>query len=108
MRVRTGESEAARVTMGRVAGTLFVAGTALTVVGILLPHSPKADVVGFWGLAAATALGALLLYLWVALYAAYFFSRRAMARQLGGIGALYGGVLVVINPGPVALTRWLI
>jgi diguanylate cyclase (GGDEF)-like protein len=152
MRLRTGESEAARVTMGRVAGTLFVAGTALTVVGILLPHSSKADVGGFWALAAGTALGALLLfryaaglslrsyeccmviasaiitlsiyfngerhggpsagnqvlYLWVALYAAYFFSRRAMARQLVAIGALYGGVLVAIHPGPVALTRWLI
>ena len=138
--------------MGRVAGTLFVAGTALTVLGIVLPHSSKADVGGFWALAGGTALGALLLfryaarlpqrsyeccmfigsaiitlsiyfngerhggpsagnqvlYLWVALYAGYFLSRRAMAAQLVAIGALYAGILVVVNPGPVALTRWLI
>ena len=152
MRVRGGESEAARITLGRVAGTLFVAGTALTVLGIVLPHSSKADVTGFWALAVGTALGALLLfrcaarlslrfyeccmligssiitlsiyfngenhggpsagnqvlYLWVALYSGYFFSRRAMAAQLVAIGALYAGILDFVNPGPVALTRWLI
>jgi diguanylate cyclase (GGDEF)-like protein len=152
MRVAAGEADAARVTMGRVAATLFVAGSALTVLGILLPHSPKADVGGFWAMACGTALGAVLLfrcaarmsppayeccmliasaiitlsiyfngerhgapsagnqvlYLWVALYAAYFFSRRAMLVQLVAIAALYGGILVVIHPGPVALTRWLI
>ncbi|HWG08678.1 MAG TPA: GGDEF domain-containing protein [Solirubrobacteraceae bacterium] len=138
--------------MGRVAGTLFLIGSAMTVLGILLPHSPKVDVGGFWAMAGGTGLAALLLfhysqrlsvrsyelcmliasltitlslyfngerhggpsagnqvlYVWVALYAGYFFSRRAMVAQLGVIAALYAGVLIVIHPGPVGLTRWLI
>src|SRR6185312_11110941 len=49
-----------------------------------------------------------VLYLWIALYCAYFFSKRAMAVQLCAIAALYAGVLLIIDPGPVALTRWLI
>jgi diguanylate cyclase (GGDEF)-like protein len=152
MRVRSGEDEAARRTMGFVAGTLFVAGALLTVLGILLPHSAKADVGGFWALAGGIALGALLLlrygarmslrsyhcwmllgsaiitlsiffngerhggpspgnqvlYLWVALYSAYFFSRRALAVQLIAIGAFFGYVLLLVHPGAVGLTRWLI
>ena len=152
MRVRTDQTENARATMGKVAGTLFLVGSALTVLGIVLPHSPKADVGGFWAMAGGTALAGLalfrysrrlslrsyecwmllgtvtitlsiyfngerhggpsadnqVLYLWIALYCAYFFSKRAMAVQLCAIAALYAGVLLVIDPGPVALTRWLI
>src|SRR4051794_27522942 len=48
-------------TMGRVAGSLFLVGAVLTVLGILLPHSPRADVGGFWIMAAAvTVLGVVL------------------------------------------------
>ncbi len=138
--------------MGRVAGALFSIGSVMTVGGILLPHSAKADVGGFWVMAGATALsaGALfryaprlsmrsygawmvvasvtvtlsiyfngerlggpspgnqVLYLWIALYSGYFFSRVAMVAQLSVIASLYGGVLLVIDPGPVGLTRWLI
>jgi diguanylate cyclase (GGDEF)-like protein len=49
-----------------------------------------------------------VLYLWIALYSGYFFSRLAMIAQLSLIAALYAGVLVAIDPGPVGLTRWLI
>jgi diguanylate cyclase (GGDEF)-like protein len=138
--------------MGRVAGTLFLIGSAMTVLGIVLPHSPRVDVNGFWVMAAGTALIAMLLlrwpgrlstrtygwcmllgsltvtlslyfngerhggpsagnqvlYIWIALYAGYFFSRAAIIAQLGAIAGLYGGVLLVIQPGAVGLTRWLI
>ncbi len=48
--------------MGRVAATLFLIGAVMTVLGILLPHSPQIDLGGFWAMAAATALVALLLF----------------------------------------------
>jgi len=152
MRLGSDEAVAARAMMGRVAGTLFLTGAVLTVAGILLPHSPRVDVTGFWGMAVGTVLGATLLfrygprfppwsyqgwmliasfavtlslyfngerhggpsagnqvlYVWIALYAGYFFSRFALCMQLGAIAALYAGVLLIIDPGPVALTRWLI
>jgi diguanylate cyclase (GGDEF)-like protein len=152
MRVSSRLTDDARVMMGRVAGTLFLIGSALTVLGILLPHSSKADVSGFWAMAAGTALAAMVLfryaprlslrsyefcmllgsltvtlslyfngerhggpsagnqvlYLWIALYSGYFFSRAAMTAQLGAIAGLYSGVLLIIDPGPVALTRWII
>jgi diguanylate cyclase (GGDEF)-like protein len=138
--------------MGRVAGTLFLIGAVMTVLGILLPHSPQADLGGFWPMAGGTALVALLLfrysgrlplgsyealmvlasitvtlsvyfngerhggasagnqvlYVWIALYCGYFFTTVVMTAQLGAIAALYAGVLLMIHPGPVALTRWLI
>jgi diguanylate cyclase (GGDEF)-like protein len=152
MRDHTWIAESSREAMGRVAGTLFLIGVALTISGVLLPHSPEADVGEFWLLAAGTApvglvlvtyarhvpesayrwvmlLGSLIvtlslylngerrggasagnqvLYVWVALYSGYFFSRSATAVQLGAIAAMYGGVLPIIDPGPVAVTRWLI
>jgi diguanylate cyclase (GGDEF)-like protein len=152
MPISLGLSRSTNPTMGRVAGTLFLIGTAMTVMGILLPHSSRTDDSGFWGIAVATAIGGTLLfrysarlpawsyecwmllgsvivtfslyfngerhgapsagnqvlYMWIALYAGYFFSRAAMIFQLGAIAALFGGVLLTIHPGPVGLTRWLI
>lgn len=152
MPASSGQTGATRATMGRVAGVLFAIGSAMTVGGILLPHSPQADLTGFWVMGAVTAVcaaallhyaprlsmrsyvawmlvgsviitlsiyfngerhggasaGNQVLYLWIALYSGYFFSRRVMVAQLGAIAALYGGVLVTINPGPVGLTRWII
>jgi diguanylate cyclase (GGDEF)-like protein len=143
---------ASSLTMGRIAGTLFWIGTAMTVMGLLLPHSPRVDVGGFWAIAAATAVGGAVLfryagrlppwsyvwwmllgsvivtlslyfngerhgassagnqvlYIWIALYAGYFFSRRALALQLAAIAVLFGGALLLIHPGSVGLTRWLI
>ncbi len=136
--------------MGHVSGALFAFGAVTTIAGILLPHSAEADVDGFWGLAALTAVlaalllgladrlpertyqGAMLLgtaivslslyfngerhggppvdnevlYLWVALYAGYFFTRAQMLVQLAAIGAAYAGVLLAIHPGQVGFTRW--
>jgi diguanylate cyclase (GGDEF)-like protein len=138
--------------MGRIAGALFLIGTALTVLGIALPHSSQTDDGGFWAIAVATAVGGLVLlrfstrlpawsyewwmllgsvivtlslyfngerhgapsagnqvlYVWIALYAGCFFSRTAMILQLAAIGALFGGVLLLIHPGAVGITRWLI
>src|SRR4051794_31398924 len=49
-------------TMGRVAGVLYLIGSGLTVGGVLLPHSAKADVTAFWFMAVAMAVvGAALL-----------------------------------------------
>ena len=46
-------------------------------------------------------------YLWVVLYAAHFFGRLAAAVQVGVIAAAYTVALVVIDPGPIATSRWL-
>ena len=138
--------------MGHVAGALFAFGAVTTVVCIVLPHSPQADIAGFWGIAAGTAVGAGLLlwladrlppwayqgfmllgsaivslslyfngerrggppadnevlYLWVALYAGYFFTRAQVIAQLLAIGAGYAAALLVIQPGQIGVTRWLI
>jgi diguanylate cyclase (GGDEF)-like protein len=139
--------------MGRVAGALYVAGFVTTVAAILLPHSPNADLTGFWVLAAAMAVTALVLlyapsesiptgiypavmafgtviisltlyfngerhggpaannevlYLWVALYAGYFFTRTQLIIQLLAIAGGYAVALLAIQPGPIGVTRWLI
>lgn len=46
-------------------------------------------------------------YLWIALYSAHYFSRRALALQTALIGVAYAAALYVIDPGPVAVSRWL-
>src|SRR4051794_34824295 len=46
-------------------------------------------------------------YLWVVLYAAYFMSRLATAAQVALVAVSYGLVLVVVDPGDVATSRWL-
>ena len=144
--------DALRVTMGRVAGLLYVVGFVTTIVAIVLPHSPQADLTGFAFLAIAMAAIATLLlalgqrlplwaydlamiagtvivsltlyfngerlggpaadneilYVWIALYAGYFFTRRQMLVQLAVIAGCYAGALVAIHPGQVGVTRWLI
>lgn len=138
--------------MGQVAGLLFLVGTVMTVLGIVFPHSPQADVAGFWVLAAlmaaislavfalrerlpssayrlVIALGSAVvslavyfngerhggraadnevLYLWIALYAGYFFTRAQMIVQLVVIAACYAATLLAIAPGQVGFTRWFI
>ena len=56
MRVSSRLADDARVMMGQVAGTLFLIGSAMTVLAILLPHSPKADIGGFCAMAGGTGL----------------------------------------------------
>jgi diguanylate cyclase (GGDEF)-like protein len=46
-------------------------------------------------------------YLWVALYAAYHFSRTATALHVALIGVAYAVTLWAIDPGPIATSRWL-
>ncbi len=142
----------ARATMVRVAGLLFLAGSVMTVLAIAFPHSPKANVTGFWAIAASDALVATLLlgwperlptrsfqafmvlatlsislslyfngerlggptadnevlYLWIALYAGYFFTRTQMIAQLAVVAVAYAAVLLLIHPGQVGYTRWFI
>jgi diguanylate cyclase (GGDEF)-like protein len=141
-----------RKLMARVAASMFLMGSLTTVAAIVLPHSPEADITGFWGMAAgmavlagilfscsarlpswshqcAIAAGSLLialslyfngerhggkaadnevLFVWVALYAGYFFTRAQLIAQLVVAAAAYGAVLLLIHPGQVGYTRWLI
>jgi diguanylate cyclase (GGDEF)-like protein len=46
-------------------------------------------------------------YLWVVLYAAHYFGRLATAVQVAIIMAAYTAALIVIDPGPIATSRWL-
>ncbi len=138
--------------MRHVAGLLYLIGFVTTVVAILLPHSPQADVPAFallavamaavaalllgyprplpaWSYEAAMFLGTAIvsltlyfngerlggpsadnevLYLWIALYAGYFFSRAQVIWQLLVLAGCYAGTLIAIAPGQVGFTRWLI
>jgi diguanylate cyclase (GGDEF)-like protein len=48
-----------------------------------------------------------LYYLWVVFYAAYYLQRRGLVLQVLLIAVSYGVTLVLIDPGPVATSRWL-
>ena len=48
-----------------------------------------------------------LYYLWVVFYAAYYLRRRTLAVQVVLIAVSYGVTLVMIDPGPIATSRWL-
>jgi diguanylate cyclase (GGDEF)-like protein len=48
-----------------------------------------------------------LYYLWVVFYAAYYMDRRNLALQVLLIAAAYGVTLVLVDPGPIATSRWL-
>lgn len=151
MELRSAE-HAARTTMDRSAGVIFLVGSLVTALSILFPHSAKADIGGFWALAAATGLMAALLlgwagrlpvwshqifmglgsvmislalyfngerhgghaagnevlYVWIALYSGYFFTRVQTMAQIAIAATTYAVSLVAIDPGPVAFTRWFI
>ena len=138
--------------MARVAGVLFLAGSAITVLAIVFPHSAKADVDGFWAMAAGTAAVATLLfawrerlptwsfqgfmvlatlvislslyfngerlggpaadnevlYVWVALYSGYFFTRIQLIAQLAVVAGAFAAALVLIHAGQIGFTRWFI
>jgi diguanylate cyclase (GGDEF)-like protein len=152
MRSPPKSTAAAPAEMGRVAGLLFGVGTVTTVVSIAFPHSPQADVTGFWAIAGFLAVASVVLfaasehmpawayqgvmvlasaivslaiyfngerlggraasnevlYLWIALYAGYFFTRAQMVAQLLVLAACYAATLLSIHPGPVGYTRWFI
>jgi len=48
-----------------------------------------------------------MFYLWVALWAAYYFTRRALAVQVVIILASYGGTLALIHPGAAGTSRFI-
>ena len=48
-----------------------------------------------------------LYYLWVVFYAAYYMRRRSLALQVLLIAVAYGVTLALIDPGPIATSRWL-
>jgi diguanylate cyclase (GGDEF)-like protein len=48
-----------------------------------------------------------LYYLWVVFYAAYYLRRRSLALQVLLIAVSYAVTLMVIDPGPIATSRWL-
>lgn len=49
-----------------------------------------------------------LLYLWPILFAGYFFSRRALAVQIGVFVVLYGLCMLSIDVGGDATSRWIV
>ena len=46
-------------------------------------------------------------YLWVAIFAAYYFGRAATAAQVALVLGMYAATLAAIDPGDVATSRWL-
>jgi diguanylate cyclase (GGDEF)-like protein len=46
-------------------------------------------------------------YLWIVLWTAYHFSRRALALQVAIIGVAYAVTLDAIDPGAIATSRWI-
>lgn len=51
--------------------------------------------------------GEEMYYLWVALCAAYYLGRVGTAAHVAVILASYAATLIVVDPGPIAVSRWL-
>jgi diguanylate cyclase (GGDEF)-like protein len=49
-----------------------------------------------------------LYYVWPVIFSAYYFSVRVLAMQIAFVAACYAGVLLLVHPGPIGVTRWLI
>jgi diguanylate cyclase (GGDEF)-like protein len=49
-----------------------------------------------------------LYYVWPVLFAAYYFPLSVLIAEVALVGALYAGVLALVDPGAIAVTRWLI
>ncbi|MDP9135676.1 MAG: GGDEF domain-containing protein [Actinomycetota bacterium] len=47
-------------------------------------------------------------YVWPVVFAAYYFPVRALVAELVLVGGCYAVALQIVDPGPIALTRWLI
>jgi diguanylate cyclase (GGDEF)-like protein len=47
-------------------------------------------------------------YVWPVVFAAYYFPLRALAAELAFVGGCYAIALRIVDPGPIAVTRWLI
>jgi diguanylate cyclase (GGDEF)-like protein len=75
---------------------LPAAGTVLVTLGLLFNGERNGGPAG----------GDEMFYLWVALYAAYFLDRIATAAHTALIGSAYALALVIIDPGPIGVSRW--
>jgi diguanylate cyclase (GGDEF)-like protein len=102
---------------------LAISSVALLAAGVIWSAGMRLPMLAVQGL---TALGTLLItasiyyagsesggaseneliYLWPILYSAYFFTRRAMAVQIGIVGAAYVGLLFLIEAGDAGVARW--
>jgi diguanylate cyclase (GGDEF)-like protein len=47
-------------------------------------------------------------YVWPVVFAAYYFPIWALVAEIGFVAACYAGILFVVDPGPIGVTRWLI
>lgn len=56
----------------------------------------------------APSSGTQVYYVWVALYAGYFFNKAEIVVQLAAIAILYAAILSVVHAGSVGPTRWLL
>jgi diguanylate cyclase (GGDEF)-like protein len=80
---------------------VFMAGVALSTVLVSLGVLSNGERHG--GAAGVNEM----YYLWVVLYAAYYFGRLATAAQVAFVAVSYAVVLRIVNPGDVATSRWL-
>jgi diguanylate cyclase (GGDEF)-like protein len=95
-----------------VAAIVFVAGTRLPPIAFQLALAVGTVLISlavvFNGERAGGAAGGdEVYYLWVVLYAAYYFGRAAVAAQVAWIAIAYAATLAVVDPGPIAGSRWL-
>jgi diguanylate cyclase (GGDEF)-like protein len=87
-------------TARRVAPPLFVIG-GIAVVSATLYFNGEAD--------GGPATLSEFYYVWPALYAGYFFERRAIAALLVFCGVMYAGTLAFVVPdASIAFTRWVV
>jgi hypothetical protein len=49
-----------------------------------------------------------VLYVWIALYSGYFFTRAQVAVQLAIVAGAYAATLLAVHPGQIGFTRWFI
>lgn len=105
-----------------VVGLLMIVGSAYGVAGLL---RWRAGALSMWVLQGALALGSTLITgvayfsgdtpsplvffsLWVFLYSAYFFTRKAAAGQTVSVGVAYGALLVTAPPASGVPAWWVV
>jgi diguanylate cyclase (GGDEF)-like protein len=91
---------------------LFVAGHRLNDAGYSVVLGLGTVLISFAALSNGERSGGAagydeLYYLWVVFYAAYYLPRRALVLQVLLIAVSYGITLALIDPGPIATSRWL-
>jgi diguanylate cyclase (GGDEF)-like protein len=97
---------------GLVAAVLTVGGERLPVWAYRLTPAAGTVLVSFALLFngernGGPAGGDEMYYLWVVLYSAYYLGRVTTAVQVILLAVAYGATLAAIDPGPIAVSRWL-